>query len=115
MRLLKKTGWFCCLLTPAVAGRASAACAAADLPQNRSCEVGTPHFATIDWTVAEIFAGPGRGAAGHGDVESYRAWVGSRRCRRRWWISACGCKPNRELLAGSKPDLILISPLMASP
>ncbi|MGU5661379.1 ABC transporter substrate-binding protein [Aeromonas sanarellii] len=113
MRLLKKTGWFCCLLTPLLLQAEPAQPAAADLPQAEVVK-SVPRIATIDWTVAEILLALGVAPLAMGDVESYRAWVGEPTLPAEVVDIGLRMQPNRELLAELKPDLILISPLMAS-
>lgn len=113
MRLLKKTGWFCCLLTPLLLQAEPAQPAAADLPQAEVVK-SVPRIATVDWTVAETLLALGVAPLAMGDVESYRAWVGEPTLPAEVVDIGLRMQPNRELLAELKPDLILISPLMAS-
>jgi len=68
MRLLKKTGWICCLLAPLLLQAKPA-----------TTEQGVqsiPRIATVDWTVAETLLALGITPLAMGDVDSYRAWVG---------------------------------------
>ncbi|MGS3140092.1 ABC transporter substrate-binding protein [Aeromonas sanarellii] len=113
MRLLKKTGWFCCLLTPLLLQAEPAQPAAADLPQAEVVK-SVPRIATVDWTVAETLLALGVAPLAMGDVESYCAWVGEPTLPAEVVDIGLRMQPNRELLAELKPDLILISPLMAS-
>ncbi|QXC31372.1 ABC transporter substrate-binding protein [Aeromonas sp. FDAARGOS 1409] len=113
MRLLKKTGWFCCLLTPLLLQAEPAQPAAADLPQAEVVK-SVPRIATVDWTVAETLLALGVAPLAMGDVESYRAWVGEPTLPAEVVDIGLRMQPNRELLAELKPDLILISPLMES-
>ena len=106
MRLLKKTGWICCLLAPLLLQAKPA-----------TTEQGVqsiPRIATVDWTVAETLLALGVTPLAMGDVDSYRAWVGEPRLPAEVVDIGLRMQPNRELLAELKPDLILISPLMAS-
>ncbi|MFM5094855.1 ABC transporter substrate-binding protein [Aeromonas mytilicola] len=73
-----------------------------------------PRIATVDWTVAETLLALGVTPLAMGDVDSYRAWVGEPRLPAEVVDIGLRMQPNRELLAELKPDLILISPLMAS-
>ena len=113
MLLFKKVGWFCCLLAPLILLAEPAMPAAADLPQAEVVK-SVPRIATIDWTVAEILLALGVAPLAMGDVESYRAWVGEPTLPAEVVDIGLRMQPNRELLAELKPDLILISPLMAS-
>ncbi|WP_421190413.1 ABC transporter substrate-binding protein [Aeromonas sanarellii] len=113
MRLLKKTGWFCCLLTPLLLQAEPAQPAAADLPQAEVVK-SVPRIVTVDWTVAETLLALGVAPLAMGDVESYRAWVGEPTLPAEVVDIGLRMQPNRELLAELKPDLILISLLMAS-
>lgn len=87
--------------------------AAAGLPQADAAK-SVPRIATVDWTVAETLLALGVTPLAMGDVESYRAWVGEPRLPAEVVDIGLRMQPNRELLAELKPDLILISPLMAS-
>ncbi len=69
---------------------------------------------TVDWTIAETLLALGVTPLAMGDVESYRAWVGEPTLPVDVVDIGLRMQPNRELLAELKPDLILISPLMAS-
>ena len=73
-----------------------------------------PRIATVDWTVAETLLALGVTPLAMGDVASYRAWVGEPALPAKVVDIGLRMQPNRELLAELKPDLILISPLMAS-
>ncbi|MCY9836854.1 ABC transporter substrate-binding protein [Aeromonas media] len=73
-----------------------------------------PRIATVDWTIAETLLALGVTPLAMGDVESYRAWVGEPTLPVDVVDIGLRMQPNRELLAELKPDLILISPLMAS-
>ncbi|WP_421245925.1 ABC transporter substrate-binding protein [Aeromonas sanarellii] len=109
MRLLKKTGWFCCLLAPLLLQAEPATSAATEQGVHTM-----PRIATVDWTVAETLLALGVTPLAMGDVESYRAWVGEPRLPTEVVDIGLRMQPNRELLAELKPDLILISPLMES-
>lgn len=113
MFLFKKVGWICCLLAPLMLQAEPAMPAAADLPQADAAK-SVPRIATVDWTVAETLLALGVTPLAMGDVESYRAWVGEPRLPAEVVDIGLRMQPNRELLTELKPDLILISPLMAS-
>lgn len=113
MFLFKKVGWICCLLAPLILQAEPVMPAAAGLPQADPAK-SVPRIATVDWTVAETLLALGVTPLAMGDVESYRAWVGEPRLPAEVVDIGLRMQPNRELLAELKPDLILISPLMAS-
>lgn len=113
MFLFKKVGWICCLLAPLMLQAEPAMPAAAGLSQADAAK-SVPRIATVDWTVAETLLALGVTPLAMGDVESYRAWVGEPRLPAEVVNIGLRMQPNRELLAELKPDLILISPLMAS-
>ncbi|ATL97878.1 ABC transporter substrate-binding protein [Aeromonas sp. CA23] len=110
MSLLKKAGWFCCLLAPFMLQAEPAMPAAADFPQADAVK-SVPRIATVDWTVAETLLALGVTPLAVGDVSSYRAWVGEPLLPAEVVDIGLRAQPNRELLAELKPDRILISPL----
>lgn len=112
MFLLKKAGWFCCLLAPFMLQAEPAMPAAADLPQADAVK-SVPRIATVDWTIAETLLALGVAPLAVGDVSSYRAWVGEPLLPAEVVDIGLRAQPNRELLAELKPDRILISPLAA--
>lgn len=112
MFLLKKAGWFCCLLAPFMLQAEPAMPAAADLPQADAVK-SVPRIATVDWTIAETLLALGVTPLAVGDVSSYRAWVGEPLLPAEVVDIGLRAQPNRELLAELKPDRILISPLAA--
>ncbi|WP_378080955.1 ABC transporter substrate-binding protein [Aeromonas bestiarum] len=112
MFLLKKAGWFCCLLAPFMLQAEPAMPAAADLPQVDAVK-SVPRLATVDWTIAETLLALGVTPLAVGDVSSYRAWVGEPLLPAEVVDIGLRAQPNRELLAELKPDRILISPLAA--
>ena len=124
MHLLKKTGWLCCLLAPLMLQAEPVAPVepASRIPSVESGHGGDtvpgvqsiPRIATVDWTVAETLLALGVTPLAMGDVGSYRAWVGEPELPTEVVDIGLRMQPNRELLAELKPDLILISPLMAS-
>lgn len=117
MRLLKKMGWLCCLLAPLLLQAEPATPAATGQGVEQGSVQGaqsTPRIATVDWTIAETLLALGVTPLAMGDVESYRAWVGEPKLPAEVVDIGLRMQPNRELLAELKPDLILISPLMAS-
>ncbi|MGY3945063.1 ABC transporter substrate-binding protein [Aeromonas tecta] len=119
MRLLKKTGWLCCLLAPLLLQAEPAKPIATGQDSGKPAVIkqdaqSTPRIATVDWTIAETLLALGVTPLAMGDVESYRAWVGEPRLPAEVVDIGLRMQPNRELLAELKPDLILISPLMAS-
>ncbi|MDM5142271.1 ABC transporter substrate-binding protein [Aeromonas bestiarum] len=112
MFLLKKAGWFCCLLAPFMLQAEPAMPTAADLPQADAVK-SVPRIATVDWTIAETLLALGVAPLAVGDVSSYRAWVGEPLLPAEVVDIGLRAQPNRELLAELKPDRILISPLAA--
>lgn len=112
MFLLKKAGWFCCLLAPFMLQAEPAMPAAADLPQADAVK-SVPRIATVDWTIAETLLALGVTPLAVGDVSAYRAWVGEPLLPADVVDIGLRAQPNRELLAELKPDRILISPLAA--
>lgn len=112
MFLLKKAGWFCCLLAPFMLQAEPAMPTAADLPQVDAVK-SVPRLATVDWTIAETLLALGVTPLAVGDVSSYRAWVGEPLLPAEVVDIGLRAQPNRELLAELKPDRILISPLAA--
>lgn len=115
MRLLKKTGWLCCLLAPLLLQAEAATGQGVEQDSGKSVLTEqAPRIATVDWTIAETLLALGVTPLAMGDVESYRAWVGEPRLPAEVIDIGLRMQPNRELLAELKPDLILISPLMAS-
>ncbi len=107
MRLLNKTGWLGCLLVPLLLQAATA-------PSSRPEDHPIPRIATVDGTVAETLLALGVTPLAMGDVGAYRAWVKEPVLPAGVVDIGLRMQPNRELLAELKPDLILISPLMAS-